>query len=74
VQNGPNGKYVYVVGPGDVAQMRPIKVALLQGDQALIGSGLSAGERVVIEGQDQIKPKAKLEPRDSAEQPRRRAP
>lgn len=65
VQSGPKGQYVYVVGPDDVARMRPVKLGLLQGDQALISEGLSPGERIVVEGQDQIKPNSQVEPRDA---------
>ena len=66
VQHGPEGSFVYVVGPGDVAKLRPVTVDVLQADQALIGSGLRAGERVVIDGQDQLKPNARVEPRDGS--------
>ena len=63
VQQGPQGSYVYVLTDKDVAQMRPVQVALLQGEQALIGRGLSASERVVVEGQEQIKPNPAVSPR-----------
>jgi len=58
IQHGPNGLYVYVLTPDDIAKMQPVQVAVLQGDEALVDSGLQGGERVVIEGQDQIKPNA----------------
>ncbi|MEY4581584.1 MAG: hypothetical protein RL701_6287 [Pseudomonadota bacterium] len=56
IQHGPNGSYVYVLSAGDIAHMQPVEVTLLQGEDALIGSGLRGGERVIIEGQDQVKP------------------
>jgi multidrug efflux system membrane fusion protein len=62
VQQGPNGAYVYVLAQGDVAQMRDVKVALLQGEDALIESGVQKGDRVVIEGQEQIKPNSPVNP------------
>jgi multidrug efflux system membrane fusion protein len=64
VQQGPQGSYVYVLAAGDVAQMRPITLASLQGDEAVIATGLSAGDRVVVDGQDRIKPNAPVTPRD----------
>jgi multidrug efflux system membrane fusion protein len=67
VQHGPNGTFVYVVNDDNVAQMRPVSVAVLQGDEVVIASGLKAGERVVIDGQDQLKPNAKVEPRDASD-------
>ena len=51
VNRGPNGPFVYVVGPDQKASMRPVKVALTQGTTAVIGSGLKAGETVVTDGQ-----------------------
>jgi multidrug efflux system membrane fusion protein len=63
VQHGPNGSFVYVLTPENVAQMRPVQVALLQGEDALIGSGLRGGERVVIDGQNQVKPNGAVTPR-----------
>jgi multidrug efflux system membrane fusion protein len=66
VQHGPNGPYVYVLGPGDAAQLRPISIGVLQGEDALIASGLRPGERVIVEGQDQLKPNTKVDPGDGA--------
>jgi membrane fusion protein, multidrug efflux system len=59
VQRGPQGTFVYVAAE-DKAEMRTVTVDLLEGDQALIGKGLQAGESVVIEGQNQLRPGAKL--------------
>jgi multidrug efflux system membrane fusion protein len=66
IQHGPNGTFVYVVNAKNLAQLRPVTVEVLQGEEAVIGSGLRAGERVVVDGQDQLKPNASVEPRDSA--------
>ncbi|KDA52941.1 MAG: efflux RND transporter periplasmic adaptor subunit [Acidobacteriota bacterium] len=41
--------FVYVV-EGDVARVRPVQVGLRQGGKALVSSGLTPGERVVVEG------------------------
>ena len=51
VQQGPNGAYVYVIGPDRTVQMRPVTVAQISEGQALIDSGLQANEDVVLEGQ-----------------------
>jgi multidrug efflux system membrane fusion protein len=59
VQRGPQGTFVYVAAD-DKADMRPVTVDVLQGDQALIGKGLDAGDAVVIEGQSQLRPGAKI--------------
>jgi multidrug efflux system membrane fusion protein len=62
VQHGPQGAYVYVVAPNNVAQLRPIQISLLQGEDAVVESGLKAGERVVTHGQAQVKPNAPVNP------------
>lgn len=63
VQHGPNGTFVYVVTASQTAEMRPVVVDLTQGDVSIIKSGLKAGEQVVIEGQAQLRPGAKVSPR-----------
>jgi multidrug efflux system membrane fusion protein len=63
VQRGPQGTFTYVVGAGDVAESRPVTVELIEGDQAIISKGLAAGDAVVIEGQNQLRPGAKVVPR-----------
>jgi membrane fusion protein, multidrug efflux system len=51
VQQGPKGPYVYVVMPDQSAQVRPVQIAQISDGQALIQSGLKAGETVVVDGQ-----------------------
>lgn len=67
VQQGPQGAYVYVVTPDDRARLRPVEVALLQGEQAVLSQGVSAGERVVIQGQEQVKPDGPVHPIGAAQ-------
>jgi multidrug efflux system membrane fusion protein len=56
VQQGPNGPYAYVINADDTVSIRQIKVAQISDGQALIDSGLSANERVVIDGQYKLQP------------------
>ncbi|HKP61811.1 MAG TPA: efflux RND transporter periplasmic adaptor subunit [Polyangiales bacterium] len=63
ITRGPNGEFVYVVGADNQAEQRPVLVESLEGERALIAQGLSADERVIIDGQDQVKPGAPLQPR-----------
>ncbi len=66
VENGPQGKYVWVMNATDkTVAMRPVNVLRLyksgaQAEQAVIGSGLQAGEMVVSEGQLRLMPGAKV--------------
>ncbi len=50
VQRGPRGPYVFVVKADLTADMRGVKVVTVEGDQALVESGLDEGELVVAEG------------------------
>ena len=54
VQRNQDGTYAYVVNADDTVRMQPIKVALIQDGTAIIDAGLTAGERVVLDGQYKI--------------------
>src|ERR1700733_5081597 len=56
VQQGPNGAYAYVVNPDNTVAIRPVKVAQISDGQALIDSGLTANEQVVVDGQYKLQP------------------
>jgi membrane fusion protein, multidrug efflux system len=51
VQQGPKGAYAYVIDPDNTVEIRPVTVAQIADGQALINSGLTAGEQVVVSGQ-----------------------
>jgi multidrug efflux system membrane fusion protein len=61
VQRGPDGTYAFVLS-NDVALVRPVQVALTEGEEALIDSGLNPGETVVVDGQYKLQPGAKVKP------------
>jgi multidrug efflux system membrane fusion protein len=58
VQQGPNGSSVWVIGPDETAQIRPVTVGQISDGQALIDSGLKANETVVTAGQYRLAPGA----------------
>jgi len=51
VQLGATGPYVFVIKDGNTAELRPIGIKRTQYGESVIGSGLKAGESVVIDGQ-----------------------
>ena len=55
---GPQGVYAYVVKADNTVEMRPIKVSAANagGPMALIESGVSAGDQVVVDGQLKLRP------------------
>jgi multidrug efflux system membrane fusion protein len=50
VQRGPIGTFSYVIGEGDVVSAKPVTVTQQNEHDAVIASGLSAGDRVVTTG------------------------
>jgi multidrug efflux system membrane fusion protein len=43
--------------------VRPVEVVSNQGEETILGKGLQPGERVVVDGQNQLRPGAKVQPR-----------
>jgi multidrug efflux system membrane fusion protein len=53
IQNGTQGTYVYTVKAGK-ANMQPVKVDMTQANIALIATGVSVGDQVVVDGQERL--------------------
>lgn len=62
VQRGSAGDTVMVVGADGKVAARPVKVSLGQGRQWVVLDGLAAGEQVVVEGFQKIRPNAVVKP------------
>lgn len=56
VLRSPQGASVMVVGPDGKVTVQPVKADHAQGDKWLISQGLKAGDRVIVEGLQKIKP------------------
>ncbi|MFN7940957.1 MAG: efflux RND transporter periplasmic adaptor subunit [Thermoanaerobaculia bacterium] len=56
VLQGQQGKFVYVVGAGDVAEIRPVEIGEWIESDWVIDGGLAAGERVVVDGVVKVRP------------------
>ena len=59
IVQGARGTAVFVAGPGNVAAIRPVKVLTAAGTDAVV-SGLMAGERVVLDGRQNVRPGTQL--------------
>lgn len=55
IVQGARGTVVFVAGPGNVAVIRPVKVLASAGTDAVV-SGLQPGERVVLDGRQNVRP------------------
>jgi multidrug efflux system membrane fusion protein len=51
VNRGPNGQYVFVIGPDHHVAIRPVSVVSVQNGSAIVRTGVRAGETVVTDGQ-----------------------
>ena len=60
VQLGPDGSYVYVVGPDQAVKMQTVTVEQTEGNTAMIAKGLNEGDKVVIDGQSRLQPGSKV--------------
>ena len=58
----PQGATVLVVGAKDIVESRPVTVGSLEGDSWIIESGLSPGERVIVDGLQKARPGAPVKP------------
>jgi membrane fusion protein, multidrug efflux system len=54
--------FLVVVGQGDVAENRPVKLGIRQGADWLVKGGVSAGERIVVEGLLKARPGDRVKP------------
>jgi multidrug efflux system membrane fusion protein len=66
VQRGPEGAYAFVVNNDMSVKMAPLKVGQIDQGQALIESGLTAGQRVVVDGQYKLQPGSKVKSTESS--------
>src|SRR5216683_6474705 len=51
VQDGPTGRYAYVIKDDSTVERRDVEVAAVQDGIAVVTKGLSPGEKVVVDGQ-----------------------
>jgi len=61
IQSGQQGQYVFVINPDLTVVARPVAVNRTSNGQAVIDKGLSAGERVVTDGQLRLVPGSRVE-------------
>lgn len=61
IQQAPEGRFVYVVGAGEVAESRPVVLEEWSGNDWIVGSGVTAGERVIVDGALKVRPGAPVQ-------------
>jgi multidrug efflux system membrane fusion protein len=63
LQRGPQGFYVWVIQPGDTAELRVIDAMPIDGNVTIVAKGLSPGERIVVDGQSRLEVGARVDAR-----------
>jgi membrane fusion protein (multidrug efflux system) len=61
VQESRQGKFVLVVGPDNRVEQRPIKASQQIGQNWAVEDGLKAGESVIVEGLQKVRPGAQVQ-------------
>jgi multidrug efflux system membrane fusion protein len=60
IQRGAPGSYVYVINADNRVSVRPVNIGLTDGPMAAVNSGVSVGERVVVDGTDRLRDGARV--------------
>ena len=55
IQRGAPGAYVYAINPDSTVSVRQIATGAVDGNVTEVKSGLTAGERVVVDGTDRLR-------------------
>ncbi len=74
IQRGAPGTFVYLLNGDQTVTVKPVKLGPANGDRVAIESGLSPGDRVVIDGADKLRNGAKVVPRNADGAPDSNAP
>ncbi|HET6238164.1 MAG TPA: efflux RND transporter periplasmic adaptor subunit [Acetobacteraceae bacterium] len=65
IQHGPDGLYVFVVGPNSTVASRPVSIGYQNQALAVVTKGLDGGEQVVVAGQSRLQDGTRVTSRSS---------
>ncbi len=65
IQRGAPGTFVYLINPDSTVAVKPVDLGPQSGERVAVRSGLSAGDRVVIDGADKLRNGSKIVVRES---------
>ncbi|WP_408636971.1 efflux RND transporter periplasmic adaptor subunit [Pseudomonas aestuarii] len=66
IAQGPRGTFVYVVDEQGIARMREVSTGRTSAGRWVVESGISAGDRVIIEGLPKVRPDAPVKVAEAA--------
>lgn len=67
VSTDQQGQFVYLVNQQDVVERRKVELGPQRDGLVAISSGLSPGDRVIVQGQQKVRPGAKVAPQSNAD-------
>jgi multidrug efflux system membrane fusion protein len=67
IQRGVPGTFVYLVNADSTVSVRPVKLGVTDGDRVEVVSGLTPGDRIVIDGADKLRDGAKINVRSETD-------
>jgi membrane fusion protein, multidrug efflux system len=73
IQRSPQGTFVYLVKADQTVTVRQVKLGPSEGDETAIDTGLTPGDRVVVEGAERLREGSKVELTGSGPGPSRKA-
>jgi multidrug efflux system membrane fusion protein len=60
IQRGVPGTFVYLINADNTVSVRPVQLGITDGDRVEVRSGLSPGDRIVIDGADKLREGGKI--------------
>jgi multidrug efflux system membrane fusion protein len=69
IQRGAPGTFVYLVSADNTVTVKPVMLGPASAERVAIQSGLSPGDRVVVDGADKLRSGAKVVPRNADGRP-----
>jgi len=63
IQRGPQGTFVYLAADDNTAQLKTVDVDIIEGPLAVLRGGIKAGDKVITDGQNQLKPGSAIDAR-----------
>jgi len=67
VQRGVPGTFVYLINADSTVSVRPVKLGVTDGERVEVVSGLTPGDRIVIDGADKLRDGAKINVRSETD-------
>jgi multidrug efflux system membrane fusion protein len=61
IQRSPQSTFVYAVKPDHTVESRNVAVGITEGDDVVVQSGVSAGDLLVVDGVDKLRPGMKVD-------------